>query len=282
MKILQDTIVVHGFWIGTRLSQVELLCIRSFLRNGHTFMLWAYDALENKLPEGCQVKDAGKIIPRDQIFSYKNKNQFGHGKGSYAGFSDIFRYKLLYEYGGWWADMDVTCLKPLDFNAPYVFRTHHDLKVVGNIMKCPPKSELMRYCYEKALAGVNADNRDWNKPIQILNDGIMEFGLQKYIVEMSNRDSWNDVRKLVAGKKPIPENWYVIHWVNEEWRRNGINKNYSGKNSVLRYLYMRYGVPIRKLSFKERLTNRVKLSFTLSAVKYAWSVSYTHLTLPTN
>ncbi|MDD3723843.1 MAG: hypothetical protein PHW92_15430, partial [Lutibacter sp.] len=133
------------------------------------------------------------------------------------------------------------------------------------------------YCYEKALAGVNADNRDWNKPIQILNDGIMEFGLQKYIVEMSNRDSWNDVRKLVAGRKPIPDNWYVIHWVNEEWRRNGINKNYSGKNSVLRDLYKRYGVPVQKLPVKERLSNRIKLSFALAAMKYVWSWIWGHV-----
>ncbi len=267
----QANLIINGLWIGTRLSQVELLCIKSFVQNGHSFVLWAYNTLENEIPQGCMVRDAGEIIPREQVFTYKNKNQFGHGKGSYAGFSDIFRYKLLYEHGGWWADMDITCLKPLDFEAPYVFRTHHDLKVVGNIMKCPPKSELMRRCYEQALTEVDADNRDWHKPIQILNDGIEALGLQQYIVEMSNRDSWNDVRKLIAGQRAIPNNWYVIHWINEEWRRHGINKDYAGKHSVLRRLYQQYDVPLKRLAAFERFSNRLKLTYGLAVLRYASS-----------
>lgn len=267
----QNDQVFHSLWIGNCLSRLELLCINSFLQNGHSFILWAYNSLENDIPEGCTVKNAGEIIPPENVFQYKHKNQFGHGKGSYAGFSDIFRYKLLYEYGGWWTDMDVTCLKPLDFEAPYVFRTHHDLKVVGNIMKCPPRSELMKRCYERAIAEVNADNWDWNKPIQILNNAIEELGLQRYIVEMSNRDSWNDVRKLISRNVTVPGHWYVIHWVNEEWRRNGISKEYAGRNSVLRSFYEKYQVPLIKLSLSETLRNRLKLSFSIAVIKYIWS-----------
>jgi hypothetical protein len=277
MKLHQANKHVHGLWIGTRLSQLELLCIQSFIFNGHTFILWVYDTLENNIPEGCLVRDADEIISRTRIFNYRNKNQFGHGKGSFAGFSDIFRYKVLYDYGGWWADMDVTCLKALDFEPPYVFRTHHDLSVVGNIMKCPPKSELMKRCYERAVAEVDANNRDWNKPIQILNDTIEELDLQQYIVEMSNRDSWNDVRKMITRRKEIPENWYVIHWVNEEWRRNGINKDFSGKKSLLHDLYSRYEVPVKKLKLKEQLTNRLKLSFALAAMKMGWLIVWGHV-----
>jgi hypothetical protein len=267
---------VHALWIGKSLSLLELLTIKSFIRQGFTFNLWTYNNIKTPVPHKVVIRNANHIIPYNKVFQYKNLNQFGHGKGSYAGFSDIFRYKLLYEYGGWWTDMDVTCLKPLYFKAPYVFRTHHDMKVVGNIMKCPPKSELMLRCYHKAVAEVNADNRDWNKPIRILNEAIEELGLQKYIVEMSNRDSWNDVRKLITGKKKVPDHWYVIHWVNEEWRRNGINKDYSGKNSVLRNLYEKYQVPVRELPIHDRLKNRLKLSFSLATLKYAWTWGWGH------
>ncbi len=262
---------IHALWIGSWLGPLELLTISSFLQHGHKFVLWSYDKIENQLPAALILMNANIIIPKGNIFRYKNRDQFGHGKGSYAGFSDIFRYKLLYEYGGWWTDMDVTCLKPLDFDAPYVFRTHHDLNVVGNIMKCPPKSELMRLCYERAVKEVNADNRDWNKPIRLLNKGIEELGLGQYIVEMSNRDSWNDVRKMIKGKMKIPDHWYVIHWVNEEWRRNGINKDYSNPRSTLRNLYAHYKVPIKKLPFTEMIRNRCKLTFLVGAVKYLWS-----------
>ena len=233
---------IHALWIGNRLSALELLTIESFLSNHHQFVLWSYEKILTTLPGQLILKDANQIIPREKIFQYKNRNQFGHGKGSYAGFSDIFRYKLLYEHGGWWVDMDVTCLKPLDFPTPYVFRSHHDLKVVGNIMKCPPKSELMLRCYQKAIAEVDAENRDWNKPIRILNETLEELGLHQYILEISNRDSWNDVRKLAIRKTPIPAHWYVIHWVNEEWRRNKIDKDYAGKNSVLYDLYVKHNI----------------------------------------
>ena len=262
---------INGLWIGGKLSNIELLCIKSFLMNGHRFVLWTYDELDNELPEGLVIRDAGQIIPKEEVFQYRHKNQFGHGKGSYAGFSDIFRYKLLYEYGGWWADMDITCLKPLDFPAPYVFRTHHNLKVVGNIMKCPPGSELMLRCYEQANTAVDANNRDWHKPIQILNDAIEEFGLQQYIIEMSNRDSWNDVRKMITHGRKIPGHWYVIHWINVEWPRNGINKDYSGKNSLLRSLYEKYQVPVTPMTSNERLKNRLKLSLSVVTIRYLWS-----------
>jgi hypothetical protein len=273
MGLHQYNRTINGLWIGNRLSPVEILCIQSFLNNDHAFVLWTYEKLENELPEGTIIRDANQIIPREGVFQYKNKNQFGHGKGSYAGFSDIFRYKLLYENGGWWVDMDVTCLKPLDFPTPYVFRTHHDLKVVGNLMKCPPKSDLMLHCYQKAIAEVDAENRDWNKPIRILNEIIEELGLQQYIFEMSNRDSWNDVRKLIIRKIPVPESWYVIHWVNEEWRRNKIDKDYAGKNSVLHDLYVKHNIKIQALSLHIRIINRIKL--LLPAATFLYFISWT-------
>jgi hypothetical protein len=131
----EENKIVHGLWIGKHLSLVELLCLHSFLRQGHEFHLWTYDQLETPVPSGIFIEDASQIIASDEVFAYRNRNQFGHGKGSYAGFSDIFRYRLLYLKGGWWTDMDVVCLSPLDFREPYVFRTHHDFAAVGNIMK---------------------------------------------------------------------------------------------------------------------------------------------------
>ncbi|MFH0865920.1 MAG: glycosyltransferase [Bacteroidota bacterium] len=235
-----ENIVINGLWIGSKLSNVEMLCIHSYLKNGHSFVLWAYDAIENKLPDGVIVKDASEIIPREKVFSYKNTNQFGHGKGSYAGFSDIFRYNLLYEHGGWWTDMDVTCLKPFDFPEPYVFRTHHDLPMVGNIMKCPKGSELMKQCFDEASVQIDENNTDWHKPIQILNDNIVKLGLSGYVLDFTNHDSWNYIRKLLIKNVDLPKEWYAVHWINEEWRRNKVDKNIFYKNSTLGKLCRKY------------------------------------------
>jgi len=256
--------IVHGLWIGNTLSAPEILTIKSFINNGHEFHLWAYDILQTALPEACVLHDASEIIPRESIFNYKNSNQFGHGKGSYAGFSDIFRYKLLYEHGGWWTDMDVTCLKPLEFADEYVFRTHHSLPLVGNIMKCPQGSELMRLCYLKAAKEVSALNTDWHLPIQILCDNVFALHLDKYIREISNHDSWNLIRKLLMHDFSPPDHWYVIHWVNEEWRRNKLKKNL-----VLSGSYFNKLAEIHKVLFQVAKGNEaLRLKWNLSLGTY--------------
>lgn len=260
-----DNKTVNALWIGSTLSPTELLTIKSFIANGHEFILWAYDKIETKLPEGTILKDANEIFPRKTVFCYKYSNQFGHGKGSYAGFSDIFRYKLLYLYGGWWTDMDVTCLKPLDFETDYVFRTHHSLELVGNIMKCPKNSVLMKRCFEEAVAKVDQNNRDWHLPIQILIDNVKKAGLTTYIREFSNPDSWNLIRKMLRKSQQIPEKWYIIHWVNEEWRRNNIDKYIVLRKSLFYTLANKYELEIEHAgAFKSYL-----IKFKLTKVSFA-------------
>jgi hypothetical protein len=258
---------VHALWIGSVLSPLELLTLKSFLRNGHTFHLWVYDSLKTSIPKEVILKDANEIIPSDKIFRYKHTDQFGHGKGSLAGFSDIFRYKLLYEHGGWWADMDVTCLKPLDFDEPYVFRPHHDMPVVGNLMKCPPKSELMKYCFERASNEVDENNRDWHLPIQILNDGIAKFNLSGYIKHFTNPESFYELRKLIIYPVEIPKDWYAIHWINEEWRTNGIDKGYCKQGSALYTLYADNKVELPKFSKQKLKQNFRKVFFPFASAK---------------
>ncbi len=245
----QENLIIHGLWIGQELSSLEWLTLKSFTVNGHFFYLWVYENIRTPLPQNVFLKDASKIIPKEKIFNYRHSNQYGHGKGSYAGFSDVFRYALLYKYGGWWVDMDVTCIKPFDFNEPYVFRSHHIFNVVGNIMKCPPQSELMKRCYDESIKIINAENTDWNKPIEILNHHINELSLNKYIKTISNNDQWRIIKKYIRNNKNAIENFYAIHWVNEEWRHHRISKNTVLKNSLLQQLYLRYEIPYKTATF---------------------------------
>jgi hypothetical protein len=167
--------IVNGLWIQGNLSSLEQLTIHSYIANGFTFRLWTYEPGKINAPGNTEVRDAAEILPADLIFRYHNINIHGHGKGSYAGFSDIFRYKLLYEHGGIWTDMDITCLKAFDITEDYFFRYHHKVGAVGNFMKCPPKSDLMKWCFEHAREKVTEHNNDWMLPIIILNEGIQKF-----------------------------------------------------------------------------------------------------------
>jgi glycosyltransferase involved in cell wall biosynthesis len=213
-----DNRIVHGMWIGTRLSKMELLTIKSFIRQGHEFHLWAYDDLGDQLPQGVVLEDATAIIPRDAIMRKAEVDpESGVGKGSLSPFSDLFRYKLLYEKGGYWVDMDVTCLKPLDFDTPYVFRPHR-VGVVGNIMKCPPHSELMRTLYEQIAGEINPHS-PWLMTNRTLSQRVRDLGLERYIrTGIWNEESWAAIRPLALEQAPMPSHWVAIHWLNEFWR----------------------------------------------------------------
>jgi len=81
--------IIQSLWIGESLSNMEKLCISSFLKNGHPFHLYVYDEVKG-VPEGTILKDASKILPPNMIFKYKDHD-------SYAAFANLFRYKLLLE-----------------------------------------------------------------------------------------------------------------------------------------------------------------------------------------
>ena len=89
--------VVQGLWVGDRLSTMEQLSIRSFLAHGHEYHLYVYGSVDN-VPAGTRVMDARDIHPEPWDFQ------------SCAIFADYFRYKLLLDRGGWWADLDAVCL----------------------------------------------------------------------------------------------------------------------------------------------------------------------------
>lgn len=210
--------VVHGLWIGTRLGPMQLLTIRSFQSHGFKFHLWTYDRTVFPLPPGVVLRDANEIIPEQKVFRYPQDGNIdvAFGKGSCAGFSDIFRYKLLYDHGGWYTDMDVTCLKAPDFGTEYVFRDHWLLLAVGNIMRCPPRSDVMRLSYELALRAVGEDNDDWHKPVRIMCRYIKQLGLSQYVRKgICNLDDSAELNtRFICGNEPFPDSWCFVHWCN--------------------------------------------------------------------
>lgn len=252
--------IVNGLWINGQLSALELLTIQSFLDNGFSFQLWTYEPETINASTNTIIRNANEILKFENVFQYKNINIHGHGKGSYAGFSDVFRYKLLYENGGIWTDMDITCLQPFDITEDYFFRYHHKSGAVGNFMKCPKDSELMKWCYEEAIQKVNAFNADWMLPIQILNDGILKFGLATYIQKISNDDSFPEVAKLLSSSQKIQNDWKIIHWMNEEFRRLNIAKDICLQTSTLHELYDKHHITHKNYEGLDIIKNKILLS----------------------
>lgn len=264
MAVSLDNKVINGLWIGSHLSAMELLTLRSFAHYGHEFHLWLYEPLDIVLPEAVIIRDANEIIPANKIFKKKQDDpEFKIGKGSIGSpFSDLFRYKLLYEHGGWWVDMDVTCLKPFNVEAPYFFRGHPLLPMIGNVIKVPAKSELMKSVYYQVNEECNEDTLEWLLPNKILNKHVADLNLSGYINNnLSAKDWWEEVEVFIKTNKHFPKSWQFIHWMNEEWRSRKINKEVFFSETAIGALCKMYGLETKPYPVLDRLRAKFIYAF---------------------
>ena len=109
-----DLPVARSFWFGTPITWIGNLSMQSYLSQGHSFELYAYENLS--VPEGVTLKDANELIPESE--SFEMLNSVDGVRGRFTTFSNIFRYKLIHEKGGMWVDLDSICVKPVDINYP--------------------------------------------------------------------------------------------------------------------------------------------------------------------
>src|SRR3989337_1719663 len=171
---MHDSKIIQGFWLGKELSLMEKLSISSFINHGHEYHLYVYDEITD-VPVGTVLKDAIKIIPRQFAFE---DNEL---KNSYANFSDIFRYKLLFEKGGYWVDTDLICLRRFDYQSDYVFAQQRDYdgstSVNGCVTKAPRCSEIMQHCYTAAGLKARGKYEWWELGPPLLNEAVNKFGL---------------------------------------------------------------------------------------------------------
>jgi hypothetical protein len=124
----------NTLWIGGDLGRVERACLRSVVRQGHRLRLWYYAPLSG-IPDGVEIADAREILPADRIVCYHN--------GSFALFSNYFRYALQRAGAGLWLDADVYCLRPLEFDDPYLFGWQLDHAVGTAVLRLPPDAPFL-------------------------------------------------------------------------------------------------------------------------------------------
>lgn len=136
----------RSFWYGKALPPCQQVCLKSFVDHGHAFVLYSYDHFD--VPAGIELKDATEFFPRDKVFFYSR----GPGAGSVAVFSDLFRFRLLRDCGGWWVDTDVLCLSRDVPSADMVFGFEDaSRQTVGSaILKLPRGHDFTSELYRGA------------------------------------------------------------------------------------------------------------------------------------
>ena len=223
--------IVQSLWMGSgRLSDVERLTVNSFIQNGHEFHLYTYETVEN-VPTGAVVKDANEIIPQEKSFTI---SPVAHVKTCYSTFSDFFRWKLIFDRGGWWVDCDLVCLKPFEFASEYIFIGGHgkpgaDDCIASHVFKAPKGSPIMQWCWDRCQA-MNPQTMSWGQGgPPLITEAVDKFGFLKDILPLRMfcpihyRDfpaAW-----LTPDAPPLPDDVYAIHFFTSQWGIKGIDKN---------------------------------------------------------
>jgi hypothetical protein len=282
-------ITVQSLWIGNKLSRMEIYSIKSFLNLGFKFHLYTYEKVEG-IPNGVVIKDGNKILPKKEVFKLKQ---------TFLPFSDIFRYKMLYEVGGYWVDLDMIAVKMFDFTEPYIFSSERTIqkgaykmkvKYVPNIgvLKAPPKSEFYKELYEKCMEHhKKGNNKDKIKYMRILRDMIEKYNFSKYVKKpevFCHLDWWHakdafigDCCKEKYGvpKKTIKSMFngpYTVHFwrdlVTKKYKLDN-NENYD-KNSLWELMLEKVDGKNKKKSNKIKKYKKIK---TKKAVKRIINIS---------
>jgi len=220
---------IQTLWVGESLSPMEQLCLSSFLYHGHEVHLYVYSDIAG-IPTGVKIRDGREILPEDMIFLYNEHKSF-------SGFSNYFRYKMLFERGGYWIDTDMVCLRPFDFKQKFVFSSEEVLPLHQNnqhvnagVIKAPKGSLPAKHAFDVCMSK-EKDKLKW---------GEIGPRLVKQTVEMFNLQSFVQDYNTFC---PIPgclwhmfidpqyqenfennENVYGLHLWNEMWRRADVDK----------------------------------------------------------
>jgi hypothetical protein len=247
-------IVIQSLWVGDKLGDLEINCIKSHLRVGHIFILYTYYHVDS-VPNGVIIKDGREILEE----SYLNKGkEFG-----YYPFADIFRFFLMYKKGGFWVDLDMYAnrhwgkLQQLEFifasertiqKGAYRNRTKDKVATIS-VLKAPAKSsfysELVRYIISPKYKISRRDSC-----MKTIREYIDIYSMNNYIVDFylfCPVDWWNakelfmdDEFKEKYGvlpmeKKDVLNKSFGIHF----WRHIIMNKhaklcltNNFGKKSI--------------------------------------------------
>jgi hypothetical protein len=241
----QNPIQAHMFWAYGNFTKLEKLAAVSFMSNGFDLKIWTYGSIGN-LPKGAHQFNAREVIPENRVFTLKN--------GSYAAFSDLFRYAVLSQYGGLWADTDVICLtsssalRKIGGGGLLVTEnTDNSFRISNNLIYHPnPKSgDLIDLAF--AIADrFQVDKISWAElGPELLTTLVRAYpSISPQIMgpEFANPVNWWDCpHRLLSEETTLTEKTWFLHCFNELWRRSGTDKNSNlPKDSLLGKIFSRY------------------------------------------
>ena len=204
--------VCNTLWIGPRLGPVERACLRSVLRQGHGLVLWCYDRPEG-VPRGVEVADAAAILPRDAIISHRD--------GSYALFSNRFRYVLQRRGLGLWVDTDIYLVRPLEGFGSNVFGWAAPGHINTSVLSLPPDSPLLppllRLFEEREVPPWLSLRARAAARLRRMRTGRTGLSLMPWGAAGPLALTWLAERHGLSGLALPPSVFYPVHWDQAAW-----------------------------------------------------------------
>jgi len=224
---------VSSLWIGGDIPKISILCINSFLKNGYQFNLYTYENINN-IPIGVNLKNAEDILPKSEIFHYKN--------GSVSAFSNLFRFTMIFKTGEVWVDTDIFCRKKYDFSKSDILivsepdQDYQIQKPTSNIILFPKEHPIMQRAIDICNSyrdQIATGEFKWGLGPLTIKKIVEEFNLEKYIKHWTFSNNCNNhhyqilySNKMITkyNKFPIfdfknaPDTNYFIHLWNEHFR----------------------------------------------------------------
>ena len=243
--------IANFFWVG-RVTYQEFACFNSFLENGFTVNIWTYfnelkDSNNYLTKEGFIIKDAENVLPHTLLRSYDQ----GRERGNISSFSNLFRYQLLINEGGWWFDADCFCIKNVKYfenlteNNDFVLCREYENHVGSSVMYFNKKSILLEIHKEALFRTSKKKRLFWGEigPNMITDvlkkENVYEQTVDSHIFFGLKAKNFKDLYSFDSNKlSEISKNALSIHLWNEISRKLLINKNkLPPKKSFLYNLY---------------------------------------------
>src|SRR5256885_12535222 len=124
---------------------------------------------------------------------------------------------------------------------------------MGNLLKAPKGSELMRRTFEMA-DDVACESVPWLALNRILTRNVHELELDGYVrngIINDDGDADDVIQTFAASQfRQPPQSWYAIHWANEYWGKRAADeaaapmptKDEPARGSFLHEMYRAHGL----------------------------------------
>ncbi len=222
---------VHMLWVSGELSRLARLSLASFRSHGYQVRLWSYDPA-HLAAEAPDVRDAAAVLPLPK-----------EEAANMAYLTSLFRYRVLAEQGGIWADMDVVALadepgidavplvaseKRRPFRHAEPTATGQSLTQVTNCFMVNPEprpGDLWHRAVDR-VAALNPEERTWENVGPHMLSGLMlrEPDEELSILPPEVVDPvawWNVPAYFLEEREPPPSPF--MHMYATIWARRGVD-----------------------------------------------------------